>query len=72
MDEVEAFSVDNEQNVDNSKQVMGVPKSIEAGKPVKGLRELHQAPAKPVCCEGEGHHHAYHHNDSSDSLRTSH
>lgn len=63
VDKVEKLSMNDEQNVDNYKQVVRVPECIESGQFVKRLRKLYYATSEPTCGESECHRHAQDHED---------
>ena len=64
MNEIKHQAMDDEQDVDQDEEVVGVPEGVEAGDAIKGFWELHQAPAEPVGGESEGNEHQHHHQNS--------
>lgn len=64
--------MDDEQDVDDEQEVVGIPKGIVAGHPVERLGELHQAAPELAGGKCEGHCHEHHHDDPGHPLHPSH
>lgn len=48
--EVEIVSVNDKEDVNNDKKVVGVPKGVEPSKPPEGFRESYPASSEPRLC----------------------
>ena len=57
MHKIDISSVDDQQDVDNYKKVVRIPKGVEASDPIKRLGEFNNAPPKPTCCKDKSNHH---------------
>jgi hypothetical protein len=66
--EDEQSAMNYEQDVDDHKQMMRVPKGVESRDVVEGPRQLDQTPSKPLRSKRERDRHKNNHYDSSDTL----
>jgi len=68
MHEVKFYSVDDEKDVDNDKQMMWIPEGIEASEPTKWFRQLNEISPEPFGCKCKCYYHKNHHQNSSHAL----
>lgn len=68
VNEIEERAMDDEQDVDENKEVVWIPESIVACEPIKWLRQLNKTPPKPPCSQCKGNYHENQHENPCNSL----
>lgn len=62
--EVEVVAMDDEEDIDNDKEMVRVPEGIEACESLDGFGEVQAVAAEPWLSQGECYNHQHHHHHS--------
>ena len=62
--EVKTYTMNNEQDIDNHKQMVRIPERIETSEPIKRFRQLNEISPEPFCCKSKCYCHQNHHQNS--------